>query len=53
MEQLESRWTPVGLQKITWTPAESTWNMWGKVKSSIATLVLLSLVAVALVMGGC
>ena len=32
--QKKCTWTPGGLQKITWTPAESTWNMWGKVKSS-------------------
>ena len=32
--QKKSTWTPGGLRKITWTSAESTWNMWGKVKSS-------------------
>jgi len=31
---IKSTWTPGGLRKITWTPPESTWNMWGKVKSS-------------------
>ena len=45
---LESTWSPGEIQvdyacqfgcapsqkKITWTPAKSTWNMWGKVKSS-------------------
>ena len=30
---MDSSWTPGGLCKITWTLAESTWNMWGKVKS--------------------
>jgi len=32
---IKSTWTPGGLRKITWTPPESTWNMWGKVKSSV------------------
>ena len=27
-------WTPSGLQDSTWTPLESRWNRWGRVKFS-------------------
>jgi len=37
---IKSTWTPGGLRKITWTPPESTWNMWGKVKSSIIQRIM-------------
>ena len=52
MEQLESNWTPHGLhmdsgQKIGWATTQkkmskvhmdSTWNLWGRVKSSFMSL---------------
>src|SRR5882757_592212 len=29
-----STWTPPGLMESRWSPVDSTWNLWGSVKSS-------------------
>jgi hypothetical protein len=38
-------WTPCGLQESTWTPLESRWNRWGRVKSSLHQLFLANFIA--------